>query len=148
MSGPRGRATEDAEAGSRGPGLRLSFKARGRLVKLLAAKAVLDLVFVTALAFGSGNLSFRTRFRGAIEHADPHMVRGWVADADEPGRPVEVQLFLGDQFAASTVAENTGDGGRHAFVFRLDTPAADAEARVYAVEPGDDATRSTLRLLR
>ncbi|HEV2859647.1 MAG TPA: hypothetical protein VGX48_01415 [Pyrinomonadaceae bacterium] len=148
MSGPHGRAQDDTEAGSQGPGLRVPFTARPRLVKLLVAKAALDLLFVAALALGSGYLTVRARFRGAVEHADPRTVRGWVADTAEPGRPVEVQLFLGDRFAASTVAEDPAGDGRRAFVFHLDTPAADSEARVYAVEPGADATRRTLRLLR
>lgn len=147
MSGPHGRAQNNTEAGSQGPGLRVPFTARPRLVKLLVAKAALDLLFVTALALGSGYVPLRARFRGAFEHADPRTIRGWVADTAEPGRPVEVQLFLGDHFAASTVAGDSEDG-RRVFVFHLQTPAADEEARVYAVEPGDDGTRRALRLLR
>jgi len=142
--------TRDAEAGPKGSSLRvaLSPQTRSRLVRLLFAKAALDLVFVTTLAFGTGHLGFGTRFDGRVDEAGPRAVRGRVTDADGAGRPVEVQLFLDGRFAASALVEAGETEGGRPFVFRLDPPRAGArEARVFAVEPSRDGSRRTLHQL-
>jgi len=153
MSGPVRRSprdTNDAEAGPEGSRLRVPFSARTRrrLVRLLVAKGALDLLFVAALAFGTGHLGLGERFGGAIDYADTRTVRGWLADAPRPPRPVEVQLFLDGRFAASALAVEGGTAGRLSFVFDLDPPRAGArEARVYAVEPSANGSRRTLHPL-
>lgn len=152
MSGPHGRAQNNTEAGSQGPGLRVPFTAGRRLVRLLVAKAALDLLFVTALALNSGYAPSGTRFEGAIDYAYTDAVRGWVTDTADAGRPVEVQLFLNGEFVASAVADKSADegadGGRLAFVFKHERPQyGDRQARVYAVCPSEDGTRRTLQLL-
>jgi hypothetical protein len=142
--------TDDAEAGPTGPRLRVSFpektaKTRRRLVRLLVAKAALDLVFVSTLAFGTGHIRLGARFAGRVEHAGPRAVRGHLKGA---AGPVEVQLFLDGRFAASALAAEGGTEGQLSFVFRLDPPRADArEARVFAVEPSREGSRRALHPL-
>lgn len=153
MSVPARRSpddTDDAEAGPTGSRLRvsLSTQTRRRLVRLLVAKAALDLLFVTTLAFGSGHLRIGARFGGRVEQAGARSVRGRLADAEGAGRPVEVQLFLDGRFAASALVEAGEAGGERPFVFDLDPPREGArEARVFAVEPSPDGSRRTLHPL-
>lgn len=142
--------TSDAEAGPKGSRLRVSLspQTRRRLVRLLVAKAALDLVFVTTLAFGTGHFSLRTRFGGTVDEAGPRVVRGRLTDADGTGSPVEVQLFLDNTFAASALVGAGETAGDRHFVFELDPPRAGArEARVFAVEPSRDGSRRTLHQL-
>ena len=142
--------TRDAEAGPTGSRLRVSLspQTRRRLVRLLVAKAALDLLFVTTLAFGTGHLPLRTRFGGTVDQAGPRAVRGRLTDASGQGRPVEVQLFLDGRFAASALVEAGEREGERPFVFDLDPPRDGArEALVFAVEPSRDGSRRTLHPL-
>ena len=159
------REPTDTEAGDETPGLRVSVSARGdtraaalgpdarrRLVNLLLGKAALDLLFVCALAAGFHYAAFRPSFRGALDHADARSVRGWVVDRSEPGRRVEVQLYLDGRFVASAVADRPREGsaqeGGHGFVFRLDPPPpGEHEARVYALHAPAEGRRHTLQQL-
>jgi hypothetical protein len=144
-------AEEAGEASARRP----RPTARRRLVRLLVAKAVVDLLFVCALAAGVHHAAFRPTFRGALESADAAGVRGWVVDESGPGRRVEVQLYLDGRLAAATVADRplaegtaaseAGDG-RQAFVFELrPPPPGEHEARVYALNTSADGRRRTLQ---
>jgi hypothetical protein len=157
---------DTTEAGTQAPGLRVPFspddarrarRARGPLAKLVAAKLALDLLFVCGLAVYTHAVTYRTGFEGELEHADEFGARGWVTDLEQPGAPVEVQLFLDGRFVASAVAgEPAPDGarggsrehGRRAFVFRFEQPRGGRyEARVYAARVGRDGARRTLRQL-
>jgi hypothetical protein len=150
----RGEQT-DTEAGIDSPGLRVPFSVdesrgagptRGRLAKLVAAKLVLDLVFVCGLAVYTHAVTYRTGFEGEVERADAFGVSGWVEDLEGGGEPVELQLFLDGRFAASAVAGETSKGGRRAFVFRFEQPRYGVhEARVYAVRVLGGGARRTLR---
>lgn len=150
----RGERT-DTEAGLNSPGLRVPFsadesrragRARGRLAKLVAAKLVLDLFFVCGLAAYTHAVTYRTGFEGEVERADTSGVSGWVEDLEGEGAPVELQLFLDGRFAASAVAGEPSEGGRHAFVFRFEQPRYGVrEARVYAVRESRGGARRTLR---
>ena len=161
MTGAAGERT-DTEAGTVEPGLRVPFSAdesgrptrvRSRLVKLVAAKLALDLLFVCGLAVYTHAVTYRTRFDGGLEHADGLKVSGWVVDLERPGSPVELQLFLDGHFAAATVTSEPSAGateepaaGRRAFVFRFEQPRyGEYEARVYAVRVGRGGARRTLQ---
>jgi hypothetical protein len=153
MSDAAAREQTDTEAGTVDPGLRVPFtvRARGRLVKLIAAKLALDLLFVCCIAVYTHAVTYRTGFEGELEHADGLRVGGWVVDRERPGAPVEMQLFLDGHFAASLVAgepasgDSSGDG-RRAFVFRFEQPRyGEHEARVYAVREGRGGARRTLQ---
>ena len=79
MSDAAAREQTDTEAGAVEPGLRVPFavygerpaaRARGRLLKLIAAKLALDLLFVCGLAAYTHAVTYRNGFAGALEHAD------------------------------------------------------------------------------
>jgi hypothetical protein len=150
--GPR-VSVSGQEGGGAGPVL--SPRARRRLVNLLLAKAAVDLLFVCALAAGSHYAAFRPSFRGSLDHADAASVRGWVLDRAEPGRRVEVQLYIDGRPAASAeaseprpdvAARGYARDERHGFVFLLDRlPPGEHEARVYAVHASDGGRRRTLQ---
>lgn len=156
------RVQTDTEAGTDVPGLRVPFAAsgeppairvRGRLVKLIAAKLALDLLFVCGLALYTHGVTFERGFDGALEHVDGHGARGWAADLERPGEPVEVQLFLNGAFVASAMAsEPRPDDAsnvsrvnvRRSFVFEFQR-SGEYEARVYAVRSGRGGARRTLQ---
>ena len=157
------REQTDTEAGTQTSGLRVPFsgaesrgaaRVRVRLAKLIAAKLALDLLFVCGLAVYTHAVTYRTRIDGALEHADGLRVSGWVIDLEQPGAPVELQLFLDGHFAAATVSnelpagetQQPADYGRRAFVFRFEQPRyGEQEARVYAVRVGRGGVRRTLQ---
>jgi hypothetical protein len=164
MSGDAARARTDTEAGTDVSGLRVPFAAggepyavrvRGRLVKLIAAKLALDLLFVCGLALYTHAVTFARGFDGELERASGLEVSGWVVDLEQPGAAVEVQLFLNGHFAAAAVAtgsvavgtpSNSPDRGRRTFVFQFERPRyGQFEARVYAVREGRGGTRRTLQ---
>jgi hypothetical protein len=177
MSDSASREPNDTETGATGHGLRVPFSenevrlgshneaarasayettqastARRRLAMLIAAKLMLDLLFVGAFALYTHAVTFRHSFEGALEHIDGNGARGWVVDHERPGEPVELQLFLNGKFAAANVARAplpdamtgaTPGGARLAFVFELDRHG-EYEARVYAVREGRGGARRTL----
>ena len=157
MSDAAAREQTNTEAGTHEPGLRVPFsvdevgratRSRGRLAKLIAAKLVLDLLFVCGLAFYTHAVTFERGFDGEPERADAFGVSGWVVDLERPGAPVEVQLFIDGRFAAAAVAEEppTDVQDRRAFVFRFAQPLnVEYEARVYAVREGRGGARRTLQ---
>ena len=153
----------NTEAGTVESGLRVPFSAdevrgagrvRRRLVKLVAAKLAIDLLFVCGLAVYTHAVTYRTGFDGELEHADGWEVGGWVVDLERPGAPVELQLFLDGHFAAATVSgepptavtEEPAEHGRRVFVFRFNQQRyGEQEARVYAVRVGRGGARRTLQ---
>jgi len=158
------REHSSTETEAHGPGLRAPFSGdvrqpqtavRRRLAKLIAAKLLLDLLFVGALAAYAYADTFRDPFEGALEQTDGRVLRGWVVNRSEPDAPVEVQLFLDGRFAVAGLAdkpltevgaEEPGAAGRRGFVFEFDpTLRGEHEARVYAVGTGRGGARRTLR---
>jgi hypothetical protein len=154
----------NTEAGTDVSGLRVPFsadgsrravRARGALVKLIAAKLTLDLLFVCGLAIYTHAVTFKRGFDGDIEHADGLRVSGWVVDLERPGAAVELQLFLNGRFAAATVASepmsdnvagSTAEQDQRAFIFQFERPRyGEFEARVYAVRERRGGTRRTLQ---
>jgi hypothetical protein len=163
--------------GSKEPGLRVPFNAAGdataaressfvsdesrarlrraRLTKLLLAKLTLDLAFVAALAVYTHAVAFRPFYSGSLDYADGQSVRGWVVDRAEPGRAVEVQLYVDGRFVASGLADQPrpdvyekgfARDERHGFVFNLGaSPPGEHEARVYAVHASRADLRRTLQ---
>ena len=151
---------------SAGPALRPSFGAAvadrlteegGRLLsRALVAKSVAEVLFVAALFAAFSYAHFHPRFRGAVDVADARMVEGWAVDEAEPGRQVEVQLFIDGQFVAQRRAElhrpdvlAAGRASSAGHGFRFETPPlaareAEYEARVYALHAAGGGERRTL----
>jgi hypothetical protein len=178
MTDAAARKPTDTEAGSQTPGLRVSVSdesegsgvatlraeeaaatlrpgARRRLFNVLLAKAAFDLLFVCALAAGFYYTAFHPSFRGSLDHADAQSVRGWVVDKRDPGRRVEVHLYLDGRAVASARADaprpdvsakGYADDTHHGFVFLLDPlPPGEHEARVYAAHESAAGRRRTLQ---
>lgn len=128
---------------------------RARLTRLLLAKLTLDLVFVAGLAAYTHAVAFRPFYSGSLEHADGRGVRGWVVDRAEPGRPVEVQLYIDGRFFAAGVADRPrpdvpekgfAPGERHGFAFDFGQDLyGEHEASVYAVHESGGGKRRTLQ---
>jgi hypothetical protein len=127
-----------------------------RLSRALVAKSVAEALFVVALFAAFSYTHFHPGFRGAVDVADARAVEGWAVDEAEPGRRVEVQLFIDGQFVAQRRAElprpdvlaaGRAAGAEHGF--RFDTPPlaareAEYEARVYALHTAAGGGRRTL----
>ena len=160
MTDAAARAQTDTEARTDVPDLRVPFAAGGdrvrkRLVKLIAAKLALDFLFVCGLALYTHAVTFERGFDGRLEHVDGRGARGWVADLERPGEPVEVQLFLNGEFVASATAVNprpddassvSRGSVRRSFIFEFQR-SGEYEARVYAVRVGRGGARRTLQQL-
>ena len=156
MKDAAAREQTDTETDAEGHGLRVPFSAaenppavRRRLAKLIAAKLILDLLFVGAFALYTHAVTFGRDFEGELEHVDGRGARGWVVDLERPGDAVGVQLFLNGKFAATTIASESrpddAAGTRRAFVFEFERPHyGEYEARVYAVREGRGGARRTL----
>ena len=157
------RDQRGTETEAKGPGLRVPFSgdepatppaARARIARLVAAKLMLDLLFVAALAAYTHADTLRPPFSGSLEHADARSVRGWVVDRTGGDEPVEVQLYVDGRFVASTYAGvprpgapagPPAPGGRKGFVFELDPPLyGEHEARVYALRSTRGGSRRSL----
>jgi hypothetical protein len=122
---------------------------------LLLAKLTLDLLFVASLAVYSHAVAFKPFYSGSLDYADGRSVRGWVVDRAEPGRAVEVQLYIDGRFFAAGVADqprpDVSEKGyasdeRHGFVFDFERDLyGEHEARVYALHTSRGETRRTLQ---
>ena len=130
---------------------------RAGLANLLIGKSIAEALLVTTVAAGFYLSTTNPSLRGWLDHADSHTISGWAVDDDNPGRRVEVQLFIDDQFIEQrTAAELRPDvraGGRaaddwHGFIFRTPSlPPGEHEARVYLLHRGASPARRTLQII-
>lgn len=130
---------------------------RAGLVNLLIGKSIAEALLVTTVAAGFYLSTASPGLRGWLDHADAQTISGWAVDDDNPGRRVEVQLFIDDQFIEQrTAAESRPDvrqAGRAAadwngFIFKTPTlPAGEHEARVYLLHRGASRARRTLQII-
>jgi hypothetical protein len=130
---------------------------RAGLANLLVGKSIAEALLVTTVAAGFYLSTTNPSLRGWLDHADTQTISGWAVDDDKPGRRVEVQLFIDDQFieqrAASEFRPDVRQAGRaaddrHGFVFR--TPAlspGEHQATVYLLHRGASPTRRTLQII-
>ena len=129
-----------------------------RLNKFLIAKAMLETLFVGALAMGFYLAAFPPFFRGALDEAIAAGVAGWAVNEAAPQERVALQLYIDGRFIAHTVADKARPdvlaAGRATdelcgFVFRgpFTLDAGTHEARVYALHASGDGTRQTLQLI-
>ncbi|HET6863473.1 MAG TPA: hypothetical protein VFH91_10500 [Pyrinomonadaceae bacterium] len=127
-----------------------------RLIHVLIGKAVLETIFVAALALGFRASTFPPTFHGwgEIDTAQ-QTVAGWAVDSAHPWSRVEVQLVLDNELVATQVATlsrpDVAKAGWtrdewHGYAFKLPALKRGAhEARVYAVHKS--AGRYTMQLL-
>ncbi len=133
-------------------------KPLSNLAIFIIAKAILETLFVILLAVNFHYRAFYSRFDGRIDEANGRRVAGWVLAEAEPSKPVEVQLYINDGFAASAVADRmrrssanvelTQEEAAREFVFDVPPLAAgNYEARVYVVHESAGGDRRTLQAL-
>ena len=128
-----------------------------RVADFVIAKAVIESLFVAALALGFYLNTFNPFFRGWVDEANRERVAGWAVNLRAPDARVEVQLYIDGNFVASRKAEaprpDLVEAGRardplHGFSF--ETPALSRgqhEARVYAVHASNGDVRRTMQLV-
>lgn len=129
----------------------LTPEAKGRIRRLLVAKAALETLFVVALASAFFYVNWNPRVDGSVASDGQTRVEGWVAGARGEGEPLEVQLFIDGHFVASTTAGGEPRAGREtptgARGFSFDLPRlqpGEHEARVYVVHVGGGRMRLAL----
>jgi hypothetical protein len=125
------------------------------LVKVLAIKSIIELLFVGALSVAFYMDTFKPSFRGALDTANEKSINGWALDRADQSQPVEVQLFLNGHFAGTQFARSPrpdivqaglARDGMHGFVFvPLGLESGRYEARVYAVQTSGKGQRKTLQ---
>ena len=127
-----------------------------RLIHVLIGKAVLETIFVAALALGFRASVFPPTFHGwgEIDTAQ-QTVSGWAVDNANPWARVEVQLVLDDELVSTQVASisrpDVAKAGWsrdewHGYAVKLPSMKPGThEAKVYAVHKSAD--RYTMQLL-
>jgi hypothetical protein len=130
---------------------------RSGLVNLLIGKSIAEALVVTTVAAGFYLATTNLTLRGWLDQADAQTISGWAVDGDSPGRRVEVQLFIDDQFieqrTAAELRPDVREAGRaaddwHGFIFK--TPSlspGEHEARVYLLHRGASPARRTLQII-
>src|SRR5688572_27484479 len=129
---------------------------RAGLVNLLIGKSIVEALLVTTVAAGFYLSTTSPSLRGWLDHADAQTISGWAVDDDNPGRQVEVQLFIDDQFieqrSAAEYRPDVRQAGRaaddwHGFIFK--TPPlspGEHQASVYLLHRGASPSRRTLQI--
>ncbi|MDT7602011.1 MAG: hypothetical protein QOF61_8 [Acidobacteriota bacterium] len=129
-----------------------------RLSQFLIGKSLVETLFLAALIVFFSYTHFNPRLRGTLDVADSRTVAGWVVDEAEPGRQVEVELYIDGHFVArrragesrpDVFAAGRAANAEHGYVFEtppLPAREGDYEARVFAAqEGGGDAQHRALQ---
>lgn len=127
------------------------------LSHLLIGKSIAEAVLVAAIAIGFYGSTTNSNLQGSLDQADATSIIGWAVDEKNPGRRVDVQLFIDDRFIEQRVATAFKPGVRqsgrvvddwHGFVFATPQLATgEHEARVYVVHDGNTPKRRTLQMI-
>lgn len=131
---------------------------KSRLVNLLIGKSIAETVLVGAIAVVAYLNAFPPVFHGWGEAVvESREIAGWAVNDGDPGKRVEVQLFVDGKFAGTqtaqlsrpdVVAAGWSTTGLCGYSFALPSlPAGTHEARVYALHESGAAARYTLQLL-
>ena len=130
---------------------------RGTFVQLLIGKSIVEALLATTVAAGVFLATSNPNLRGWLDQADSRTISGWAADAGNPGRRVDVQLFIDDKFveqrAASELRPDVHQASRaeddwHGFVFKTPVLATgEHEAKVYVLHSSASSTRRSLQII-
>ena len=126
------------------------------LIQVMIGKALLETIFVAALAVGFRATAFPPTFHGWGEiDTSQRAVAGWAVDSANPWSRVEVQLVVDDQLVATQVASlsrpDVAKAGWsrdewHGYAFKLPSlKQGTHEAKVFAIHQSAD--RYTMQLL-
>ena len=135
----------------------MSRLSRTTFVQLLIGKSICEALVVTAVAAGLFLATTNPALRGWLDRADGQTISGWAVDNNNPGRRVEVQLFIDDRFVEQRSANqprpdvhqaNRAEDDWHGFVFATPQLAAgEHEAKVYVLHSGASSSRRTLQII-
>lgn len=127
-----------------------------RLIHVLLGKSILETIFVGALAIVFFVNAFPPSFRGWGEVAG-QSIAGWAVDSNQPGRQVQVQLFIDGRFIATGLANTFRPDVRaagwatddwHGYVFPVPSQSKGFHvARIYAIHESGSGMRQTLQML-
>jgi hypothetical protein len=116
-----------------------------------------EALLVTAVAVAFYFATTNRHLRGVLDRADNQTVTGWAVDESQGGTRVRVQLFIDDNFAGDTAADQfrpdvheakRAEDDWHGFVFQTPAlPPGEHEARVYSLHSNGAGTRRTLQLI-
>ncbi len=130
---------------------------RATLIHILLGKSVAEALLVTVIAAAFYLTTTNPNLRGWLDQADAQTISGWAADEENPGRRVEVQLFVDDKFVEQRLAADFRPDVHqakravddfHGFVFTTPTLAqGEHEARVYVLHRGAADARRTLQII-
>ena len=113
------------------------------LSRALLAKSLAEMLFVCFAVSFTAFAYLRTCIRGEIQVADATHVQGWALDRLRSNHPLELQLFIDDQFFGTTTARDAlpaasnSKAQGHAFIFQFEThplPPGEHSVKVYALE--------------
>ncbi len=135
----------------------MSRLSRGAFAKLLIGKSICEGLLVTTVAVGLFLVTTNTALHGWLDRADAQVISGWAIDERNPGRRVEVQLFIDDNFIEQKTANelqsdihqaNRAPDDWHGFVFKTPHLAVgEHEAKVYILHRGGSSSRRTLQIV-
>lgn len=128
-----------------------------RLVQLLFAKSVIEIIFIVILVVSFTYTTLNPHFRGSLDEANSAHVSGWAVDESIPAAHVEVQLYIdghlagsraADTFRPDVFAKRRAQDEYHGFVFETPPLAVgEHEARVYFMHESAGGLRRTLQLV-
>ena len=131
-----------------------------RLLRAVLVKAGLEISFVCVIATLAAFHHASPLLRGAVDVADQTQVAGWAYDPLTPREPLDVQLFIDEQFIAARRADQprpdlarvgAAPTATHGFRFELaGTPlsAGAHAAQVYAVRNAAGKNKSLIPLTK
>lgn len=131
-----------------------------KLLRAVIAKTFLEILFICIIVTLAAFKNYSPLLRGAIDVADQTRVSGWAHDPQAPDQPLDVQLFIDDQFIATQTADQRRDDlvragatklPQHGFRFDLaSTSLAEGRhaAQVYAVRAAAGTNKMLLPLAK
>jgi hypothetical protein len=119
-----------------------------RLLTAVIVKSVAETLFLGTVVALAAFTYFSPALRGKIDEADATHLQGWVYDPWKPAEKLVVQLYVDDQFVASTRADASAKSAPyHGFHFLI-SPKQFApgihRAQVYAVRKTPRGSRTLL----
>lgn len=129
-----------------------------RLLKAILAKSIIEIILICAVATFAAFSTSSPRLRGDVDIANQRRVYGWVLAPEAPDVAIEVQLFIGEKWVASQLADEQrndllrrgmASNPYHGFYFdlnRLNLAPGRHTLQVYAVRqaPGSNKILSPI----
>jgi hypothetical protein len=129
-----------------------SLETAARLVRAVLLKSFLELVILCLVLGMAGFKYFNPTIRGEITQVGAVSVRGWVANPQAPGDPIQLELVIDGRLTAIMIAQEVQPAhavgalfrrAEHPFRFSFQRlPAGTHSVQVYAVQTTPGRTLS------